>query len=96
MIAEGSRFRIPIPEGALRCNLIFWVHDWSGHAEITCGSQIKTVNLYSHVGGCERVILNQLADDEIIIRHIGVKDRRSSSDQVILYRAVFGGNKTIC
>lgn len=91
MIRGESRFIIEVPTFVQRCNLIFWAHSWSGFAEISCGGLTKTVNLYSNFGGCERVILEDLPGDKITIRPLGMKDRRSASDQVILFRAVFAG-----
>lgn len=89
-----AEFRITVPSGAERCNLIFWAHDWSGFAEITCGENRELANLYSHAGGCIRVVLDKLAGPEVVIRKTGTKDPRSMDDQVILFRAVFAGDRS--
>jgi SAM-dependent methyltransferase len=91
-LINDSSFRIPVPPGMQRCNLIFWCHDWSGIAKITCGEQTVMVNLYSHVGGCMRVIIPELPGSEIGIFPTGDKDFRSMDSQIILFRVVFGGD----
>lgn len=89
----AAEFRIAVPPDAKRCNLIFWGHDWSGFTEIACGNDSQLANLYSHAGGCIRVILPELKGPEITIRVAGTKDTRSMADQVILFRAVFAGDR---
>lgn len=88
----AAEFRFAVPSGTTRCNLVFWGHDWSGFAEVACGGDRRMVNLYSHVGGCIRVVLPELAGPEITIRAAGSKDPRSMADQVILFRAAFAGD----
>lgn len=88
-----SSFCVPVPSGMTRCNIIFWAHDWSGFAKITCGDTEVTENLYSHAGGCHRVVLNDLSGPNIVISPTGEKDARSMDSQVILFRVVFAGNR---
>jgi SAM-dependent methyltransferase len=92
MLQEGGFFKLQIPKGMDRCNLIFWGHDWSGHVEIEEGKKRKRINLYSLFGGCVRCTVENFSGSEILITATGERDARSSSSQVILYRAVFGGN----
>lgn len=94
-LAPGAEFHLAVPAGAERCNLIFWGHDWSGFAEVRCGDHVEEVNLYSHAGGCIRLILPQLSGGTITIRSAGRKDVRSMDDQVILFRAVFAAGQEI-
>jgi len=95
MLIDAAEFHIAVPSGTDRCNLVFWGHDWSGFAEITCGDNCQMVNLYSHVGGCIRVVLTELDGAVIKIRAAGKKDERSMAEQVILFRAVFAGEMAI-
>jgi SAM-dependent methyltransferase len=88
-----SHFRISVPAGAQRCNLVFWSHDWSGIVKIVCGTRTETANLYSHAGGCLRVVLDNLDASEIVVAPTGEKDPRSMDSQVILFRAVFTGDR---
>lgn len=90
----NAEFCISVPNGAERCNLIFWGHDWSGFAEIECGEDRQNLNLYSHAGGCIRIVLTELKGSNITIRSTGDKDARSMGYEVIMYRAVFAGNKS--
>ncbi|MCZ8321936.1 MAG: class I SAM-dependent methyltransferase [Novosphingobium sp.] len=88
-----SRYRISIPPGMQRCNIIFWAHDWSGIVKITCGGREVMENLYSHAGGCHRVVLSDLQGPDVIIAPTGQKDDRSLDSQVILFRVVFAGDR---
>lgn len=90
---EDAAFVIAVPPDMQRCNIIFWGHDWSGFATITCGSVTQVVNLYSHAGGCIRVTLTDLQGSEITIRASNEKDERSFDRQIILFRAVFAGDR---
>lgn len=94
-LLDDAEFRVAVPAGMERCNLVFWGHDWSGYAEITCGDERWTSNLYSHLGGCVRVVMSDLKASEIVIRAAGTKDARSMADQVILFRAVFAGDRKV-
>lgn len=90
MIEAGGSLSIPVPVGAIRCNLILWSHSWSGSALIEAGSDRRTVDLYSHVGGCRRITLTQLDGcTTIAVKSLGKTDERSESTQVIFFRAVF-------
>ena len=90
MIRRPNSFVIDVPRNMTRANVILWSHPWSGKAEILCGSQRVTVNLYSHVGGCYRVRLDELDGETLEIAPIGERDDRAHDDQIILYRVVFG------
>lgn len=94
MLGEDAVFRISVPMGMDRCNLIFWGHDWSGFAEVSDGISKCSVNLYSHAGGCIRHTLTELSGNEITIRPTGAKDDRSMAAQVIFFRAVFAGDQS--
>jgi SAM-dependent methyltransferase len=90
MIRRPNAFVVDVPQDLTRANVILWSHPWSGHAEILCGSQRVTVNLYSHVGGCYRVFLDELDGKTLEIAPIGERDDRAHDDQIILYRVAFG------
>ena len=91
MIDSGGTLSIDVPRGAIRCNLILWSHSWSGRARIRAGgSEMQTVDLYSHVGGCHRIVLPDVRQsDAITIESLEENDPRSQSRQVIFFRAVF-------
>ena len=89
MIKPTTSLWIDVPEGMTRANIIFWSHPWSGHARIRCGDDEQIVNLYSHAGGCYRVVMDGLDGDTLRIQAIGQRDPRASDDQIILYRVVF-------
>lgn len=89
MIRPPNRFTINVPPGMTRANVILWSHPWSGYARIRCGGQEHVVNLYSHAGGCQREVLENLRSKTLIIEPAGTRDRRSFDDQIILYRVVF-------
>ena len=90
MIRTPNAFTIDVPQGMTRANVILWSHPWSGHARITCGEHEQIDNLYSHAGGCYRVVLDNLSGDQLRIEPAGTRDPRSHDDQIILYRVVFG------
>lgn len=90
MIRTPNAFTINVPDGMTRANVILWSHPWSGHVRISCGGQEQIENLYSHAGGCHRVVLNELKGDALRIEPVGSRDPRSQDDQIILYRVVFG------
>ena len=89
MIHEvGSSFRFTCPP----CSgfvLNFCSHKWSGHAEITAGSETRTVNLYSRDLGWRPVhFAGEIADAvPVEIRPLGTKDERSLNTQVIFLDA---------
>lgn len=89
MIRPPSGYWIDVPEGMTRANVIFWSHPWSGIARVRCGDDEQQRNLYSHAGGCSRVVLDNLQADTLLIEPIGERDPRASDDQMILYRVVF-------
>ena len=89
MVRRPNQFSIPVPVGMTRANVILWSHPWSGHAQVRCGNQERTVNLYSHAGGCYRVVLDTLDGDTLEISPTGSRDDRAFDDQIILYRVVF-------
>lgn len=89
MIRQPNGFTIEVPAGMTRANVIFWSHPWSGHARIRCGTHEEVVNLYSHAGGCHRVVLDSLDSSTLVIEPVGTREIRSFDDQIILYRVVF-------
>jgi hypothetical protein len=90
MVDAGGTLSIDVPPGSVRCNLILWSHAWSGRARVRAGAEEVLVDLYSHVGGCRRVTLPDIAGcDTIVIESLGIGDSRSLADQVIFFRAVF-------
>jgi SAM-dependent methyltransferase len=89
-VETGNSFAIEVPAGMTRCQLVFWAHAWSGIAEIVNGDETRQVDLYSPTAGCWRESID-VASGQIIVRPTGGKAVKSSGSQVILYRAVFGG-----
>lgn len=89
MIRPGSSFWIDVPEGMTRANVIMWAHPWSGHTRVRYGDDEQIVNLYSHAGGCHRVVLDGLDGGCLLIEPTGEHDPRGNDDQIILYRVVF-------
>jgi SAM-dependent methyltransferase len=94
MIRQPNGFTIDIPDGMARANIIFWSHPWSGYARIRCGYRQELTNLYSHAGGCFRVVLDELHGKTLAIEPAGTRDPRSQDDQIILYRVVFASGPT--
>jgi ubiquinone/menaquinone biosynthesis C-methylase UbiE len=88
----GNSFVIQVPAGMTRCQLVFWAHSWSGVAEIVNGDEVRHVDLYSPTAGCWRESF-EVAGDKIIVRPSGSASEDSQGTQVILYRAVFGGDQ---
>jgi SAM-dependent methyltransferase len=89
---EKGYLNIHVPENAIRCNIILWSHPWSGVAQIEAGKTIKEVDLYSHVSGCARVIVESYELEgcrSIKVRATGNKRAESQGSQVIIFRAVF-------
>ena len=93
LLAPNGCCRIVVPLWADRCNLVFWGHDWSGVAEVIYAGCIERVNLYGYAGGCVRHTVTGLMGGNIVVRPTGESDARSHADQVILFRAVFGGDR---
>jgi SAM-dependent methyltransferase len=89
MIWPGSSFWIDVPEGMTRANIIFWSHPWSGHARVRYKDDEQIANLYSHAGGCYRVVLRGLDGGCLLLEPTGDRDPRSNANQLILYRVVF-------
>lgn len=89
MVKPGNRLEFDVPEGMTRANLIFWAHQWSGIARVRAGDRVETVNLYSHAGGCERLVITDLDCSTLCIEASGERDPRAHDDQIILYRIVF-------
>jgi len=89
MIRPPSSFWVDVPQGMTRANVILWSHQWSGFARIRYRDDEQIVNLYSHAGGCRRVVLDKLAGECLLIEPTGMSDPRSGDSQIILYRIVF-------
>jgi SAM-dependent methyltransferase len=91
-IGTDSHLLIPVPDRALRCQLILWSHPWSGAAKISLANHEIEIDLYSQDSGCVRVTLDtlQLADSTTIrIDWLGSRDPRSRGEEVIFFRAVY-------
>jgi SAM-dependent methyltransferase len=83
---------IPIPNLAIRGQLILWSHPWSGIARIYSSLGSREVDLYSHVSGCTRVSLekNELIGlSSLKVETTGRKNPNSNGSEVIVFRAVF-------
>ncbi|MEQ3629165.1 MAG: class I SAM-dependent methyltransferase [Hyphomonas sp.] len=83
---------VPVPNGAVRCQLVMWSHPWSGIVKIETATSSREIDLFSHVSGCERISLDakelgSLA--EVIIKPTGRKSDLSEGTQAIFFRAVF-------
>ncbi|GAA3896125.1 hypothetical protein GCM10022276_13910 [Sphingomonas limnosediminicola] len=89
MLRPGSAYWVDVPDGMTRANVILWGHPWSGHARVRYGDDEEIANLYSHAGGCFRVVLEGLKGGVLLIEPTGDRDPRSNDDQIILYRVVF-------
>lgn len=89
MIQPGAWIEVPVPADFTDCNLIFWSHDWSGICEVRCGDLVQRVDLYGHVGGCQRLRLGVSGANPVEIRPTLDKNDLSNSYQAIVYRATF-------
>jgi ubiquinone/menaquinone biosynthesis C-methylase UbiE len=91
-IGEDCYLSIPIPDFAIRCQLIMWSHPWSGYVRIYSLSGTREVDLYSHVSGCCRISLlkSDLEGMSMLkVEPTGVKNQQSQGLEVIFFRAVF-------
>ncbi len=89
---EDCFLTIPIPDSAIRCQLIMWSHPWSGVAKIYTSTGTQEVDLYSHVSGCCRISLgrNELEGLSMLkVEPTGLKNLKSHGSEVIFFRAVF-------
>jgi SAM-dependent methyltransferase len=70
--------------------LNFWTHDWSGIAEVLIDNHVREINLYSPLGGFERLVVGDLpiGPHTLTIRITGNKDPRSNSHEIIFYQAI--------
>jgi hypothetical protein len=91
-VGDDCYLSIPIPNSAIRCQLILWSHPWSGIAKINTSTGSREVDLYSHVSGCSRISLekNDLEGlKRLKVEATGRKNQNSNGSQVIFFRAVF-------
>jgi ubiquinone/menaquinone biosynthesis C-methylase UbiE len=91
-IGEDCFLTIPVPDLAVRCQLIMWSHPWSGITNIYTSIGIREVDLYSHVSGCCRISLERkdLEDLKMLkVEPTGQKNQKSNGAEVIFFRAVF-------
>jgi 2-polyprenyl-3-methyl-5-hydroxy-6-metoxy-1,4-benzoquinol methylase len=89
-VPPNESLKIPVPKEAVRANLILWSHPWSGIVEVSYGDKCKQVDLYSHVGGCQRLVLNDLRGcEEIRVSVTGDKRPASMGAEAILFRCIF-------
>lgn len=69
----------------------FWIHDWSGYANILLdGLEREVVNLYHPTGGFHRLVISDIDHGRhtLEIRKSAQKDPRSFSDELIVYQVV--------
>jgi SAM-dependent methyltransferase len=73
-----------------RLVLLFWAHDWSGHATITLDDETQLVDLYSPWGGFRRVAFEGLSkrSHRLTIGRLGGCRDSAHDDQVIFYKAM--------
>jgi len=89
---EDCFLSIPIPDSAIRCQLIMWAHPWSGVARIYSSTGTREVDLYSHVSGCCRISLERRDLEGLSMLKVeptGLKNQKSHGSEVIFFRAVF-------
>lgn len=91
-IGQDSFLSIKVPDSAIRCQLIMWSHPWSGVAKIYSSTDIREVDLYSHLSGCCRILLEKRdleGLDILKVQTTGQKNHKSCGSEVIFFRAVF-------
>lgn len=92
MVRPGHRLTLPVPIGAKRVNLIFWGHQWSGGVKLSGNSNDHYTDLYSHVGGCIRIVKDLNGEREFVIEASDLINKNSLGREVIFVRAVFVSN----
>jgi len=84
----GSGLSITFTGETLVC--LLWVHEWSGKVDVSVDGACQTIDLFEHVGGFRRIVLNNLdlaSQHLVTIRPTGQKNSRSFDDQVIFFSA---------
>jgi SAM-dependent methyltransferase len=73
-----------------RLILLFWAHDWSGHARVNVDGEQTDLDLFSPGGGFHRfeVPLGPQDVHLVTIMRIGTRNPRSADTQVIFYKAI--------
>lgn len=91
LLSDGTKMQLIAPQVAVRCQLIFWAHPWSGKAQVSVDGEVASViDLYSHIGGCRRLRLTVQSGSVIQVSALGEKRADSQGTEVIFVRAVFG------
>ena len=92
-VGEGERaLHVPVPAGAVRCELVMWKHPWSGVASIETRGAPRRVDLYGADGDYERLRIGRDAVEgleAIVVRETGERCPASRGTEVIACRAVF-------
>lgn len=91
-IGDDPFLNIKVPDSAIRCQLIMWSHPWSGIAKIYSSTGTREVDLYSHVSGCCRILLEKKDLEGLNILKVettGQKNQKSRGSEIIFFRAVF-------